>query len=443
MSGVELLVSYGPALASYAPLMDFPSLLVTIVLPLVQVGRPAEHPLLDRVADRSLSVEVREEALMRVAESDRWLSYEQVSGLRNMIRRTWQGDYVRCLSRTDDRALEELEEWRKRNDEIVRAEAILGIVTLGGATGSRVARQVMNDERAPATSKVAALRGLQLTKSPWARVESLRHLRTGTGISLLEALKVLRVHPDEEDLKYLVEFLARDVPGRPTTEALHLLQERTGYRMGREVKTWRYWLRLHQAEGTPFYREPSPTEEDPKTLSYFGIQILGERVCFVLDASGSMAQPMAERTGTTRGAQAVHELAALLPRLPARGGFGLVFFESAVHHYAPRLLAPESRNLNGANAWLERRSFEGGTNLFGGLEAAFALENLEEIVLLSDGAPTQGRIVDAEEILRQVRRWNRWRMLRVSAVGLGVRGRERSFLADLAEENDGSVRFLR
>ncbi|PCH78106.1 MAG: hypothetical protein COB96_05775, partial [Planctomycetota bacterium] len=66
----------------------------------------------------------------------------------------------------------------------------------------------------------------------------------------------------------------------------------------------------------------------------------------------------------------------------------------------------------------------------------------EEIILLSDGDPSVG-VRNTDEIVLAVSNANRWRNLRISAVGVGVSSRQRRFLHQLTTRNYGDLVLLR
>lgn len=78
---------------------------------------------------------------------------------------------------------------------------------------------------------------------------------------------------------------------------------------------------------------------------------------------------------------------------------------------------------------------EGASNLHDALDAALRDGNVDTIFALSDGAPTAGKLLDADDILRAVRRLNRFRRIAIHADAFG---RDSALLRDLANENRGT-----
>lgn len=402
---------------------------------------PETGALLAALREPGLRSEERRRVLELLSVRDGPLPLEPLARLARRVRGQEVAVWLRCLERTGAGALPLVRKHLRSRDPWVRAEAVYAGVVLDEAGGPALARTVLGDSRQPEEVRVAALRGLARRDPLFAHAEALRRLPTAGGPFLWEALAVLRRHGDLGDAPYLVDLLEEHPRGRVANETVRLLQDRTGYLVANDPREWRYWLLRHRVQGTPFRREPRPGEERPHTLSYMGVPILGERVVFVLDASGSMNEPLPERQ-RSRGEQALRELRLLLPRLPATAAFDVVFFAGGVRSFGEGRLVPrDEEHLARLDHWLDRHVFQGSTNLDAGLEAAFRPEGVEEVVVLSDGEPTAG-VTEAGRILARVDGRNRWRGVRVNAIALGAPPRARRLLARLVQRNDGVLRVV-
>ena len=397
-----------------------------------------------RLLDRSNSSEVRVRILEELAMRDGAVSWEAYEAAKSVARGPWTIDYVRLLGRAGEPALPELRKYARSRTDLIRAEAVYGLVRSDAAEGESIARERVHARNEPIEARIAALRGLADRGSILTRVESLRQLGQGVPASLqLEAIEILGRSPTDDDIPYLIDVVDQ-AEGRVQSAAVALLQRITGYRIGADARSWRYFFMKHEVEGSAFRRDAGPAEASHQTLSYMGVPIEGERIVFVLDASGSMNAPLAERTRETRGSRAVSELAELLPRLPRSASFDILFFESKIEGFSGGRLVPcEEKRIAAADAWLGERAFDGGTNLYGGLEEAFARKGVEEVILLTDGMPSVGEVQDPHRILAWVQRWNRWRKVRVSTIGLSAPRQADRFLSKLAEQNGGVYRAIR
>ncbi len=401
----------------------------------------SQQTLLSRLGERRRPLEERMVYLEELAVRGEPLPLEPLMAARSSVRGEWWIDFTRCLRLCGPGALPELHRMLKKSDPVVKAEAVYAVVNLDRGGGEGFAREVLSG-RWPVEARVAALRGLDARGSLFAHLESLRRLETAEGPLLMECLQVLRRSPSLEDAPYLVDLLHRR-EGRAANEAVRLLQQLTGYKIGRDPRSWRYWMLKHRAAGTDF-RAASPQggNGEDETITYLGVPILGEKVVFVLDSSGSMETPLPENPSKTRGSRAVEELVQLLPRLPEEAAFDVVFFETEIECFAGKLVPRDEENLSRAAGWLQRHRFVGGTNLHDGLRRAFENDGVEEIFLLSDGEPTVGELIDPGRIAARVARWNRWRNVRVNTISFGAPPEARDFLYRLASDHGGICRVI-
>ena len=395
-----------------------------------------------KMADPGVPMQVRVQILEELAERKGALNYELLEDSKAVARGEWVADYVRCLGRAGEEALPDLEKYARSRTPMIKAEAVYGMTMADQKGGDRFAMGILRNERQPTIARVAALRGLADRGSILAHVEAVRRLSTAQGALLLEAIKVIGRNPCQDDIRYLIDVVD-EREGRARHAAVLLLQEITGYKIGADARSWRYFFLKHRTEGTDFRHPKAGSGEDSDTISYMGIPLLGDKVIFVLDSSGSMNSNMGEQYGS-RGQHAVRNLVQLLPRLPQSARFDVIFFDDGVSRLSSgKLLAREESRINSATRWLENRHFDGGTNLFGGLEKAFTTEDVEEIILLTDGMPSAGSIQQPSRILSWINRRNRWKNIRISTIGLSAPGDSGRFLGKLAQQNSGVYRAIR
>ncbi len=224
-----------------------------------------------------------------------------------------------------------------------------------------------------------------------------------------------------------------------------------------DIAGWRtFWAK----EKGNFKLPPPPKKADEarRTVAgFFGIPIIGTRVVFVIDVSGSMAlasqiEGMATATGPrpkyvpTRFALAKKELIAAVRRLPGDARFNVIFFADKVDQWRTKLSDANDKNKTALETWIDTLHPDGGTNLYGGVERALSLKhavhgkrydvNVDEIFLLSDGEPSIGKIILPERIRGVVRETNRFSKVRINTVFLGTSGGS-VFMKNLAEDNHG------
>ena len=120
----------------------------------------------------------------------------------------------------------------------------------------------------------------------------------------------------------------------------------------------------------------------------------------------------------------------------------MVFFESRVRKWRPGLVTMT----DGAGGYKQEALVfvrylraEGGTNLYGGLMAAMDDEEVDAIVLLSDGDPTEGKYIVPDVILDRVLARNRTLQVSIHTIALGEEA-DRVFLKRLAVATGGTYK---
>lgn len=407
--------------------------------PYGRISEPSHAQLVVALEDRTLDAEVRISALELLAYRSEPIPYAALRGVKSLARGDAQADFARCLGLAGKKGLDDLKDMKRNRRPDVRAEVTYALVLMG-ENGEALGRHLLRDRKENHMVRIAALRALADRESPFGTVEALRRLQMEEGPMLYECLDILRRNPSRDYVAGLIELLAV-AEGRASNEVVELLQTITGYRIANDYKTWKHFYLKHKADGTEFRREPDP-DENAATLSYMGIPIYSDRVVFVLDSSSSMNSVLPEQRTQTRATKSVSEFVKMLPRLPDTAHFNVVFFDSEVHDFEEQMVPVTPLVLAAATDFVESNSFTGGTNLFGGLDRAFGEEEVEEILLLTDGAPSVGEITDPLRILSRVARWNRWRGNRISTISFGAPPQARAFLYRLAMENRGACRII-
>jgi Mg-chelatase subunit ChlD len=229
--------------------------------------------------------------------------------------------------------------------------------------------------------------------------------------------------------------------GRLSVDVASVLRLMTGLDYGRTPARWRaWWASEGEAFQLPSYEEALRIErqrnrraaEGRTATSFYGLQVVSDRVCFVLDISGSMQG--ANLTAAKR------ELSAALDKYPEGDQFNIVFYSSDVFPWQDGLLEMNKRNRKASLAYVDRQNAGGGTALFDALEVAFEDSLIDTIFLLSDGNPTAGRITDPNQIRAEVKRWNSARKVRINCISLGM---DSPLLRNLAADSDGQYTQVR
>ena len=201
----------------------------------------------------------------------------------------------------------------------------------------------------------------------------------------------------------------------------------TGLDHGDRPTRWRAWW---QAEGESFVLPPLEEalaaedqrelarEANPTQSMFYGIPLASDRLSFVLDISGSMSALVADgremRIDVLR-----RELVQALKGMVPGARFNLIFFSDHPDAWQDDLVDVNPDSLEEATEFIERQGAGGGTALYDALMEAYEDEQVDTIVLLSDGEPTSGRIVDTNEIVADLWARNRLRGVVFHTVAVG------------------------
>ena len=329
--------------------------------------------------------------------------------------------------------------------EPVRREAVIQLGVLRGARpeGARELLELAAD-RDPGVRQGAAVALSRLgTPQALAMLEDL--LDDPDHLVQREALLQLGARRNRATVGALLDHLPT-ARGRHRFDLLRVLRLLTGVDHGATAQRWVRWW---QAEGPSFtlpsYEEAlekekarkQRREEGATSSTFFGLQVISDRVAFVMDVSGSMS----ELSGGQRRIDAAKEqLIGALERYPEGGLFNLLFFSSGVDSWSDEAVEMDRRSREEALEYTVRQKPGGATAVFTALELAFEDREVDTIYLLTDGVPSAGRITDAARIREEVRRWNESRGVVIHGIAVGMKS---PLLEGLAEDTGGNYTFVR
>jgi hypothetical protein len=263
---------------------------------------------------------------------------------------------------------------------------------------------------------------------------------------------------DKAVVPVLVERLRRET-GRLVGDVVRALETLTGEAVGRDPDLWASWWST-KGPGLALGPRPAPDRfgrfrratrpasaadaDDRRTAAFYRLPIQSTQLAFLFDFSGSMRDPGRAGAKDSKADAARTEFAQVAAAL-AKG----TVFDLFVHRYlgeyppAPRLtralgtLSPAGpASARKAGDWLAKEVPRGFGAFYDGL-VAVAGEEVDTIVLLSDGVPSMGTYDRGFRLLDEWVRANRFRRVAVDTVLVGTKGTDREFMAALAEASGG------
>ncbi|MFN0058964.1 MAG: VWA domain-containing protein [Planctomycetota bacterium] len=318
---------------------------------------------------------------------------------------------------------------------------------------------------------------LAMSKVPAAYRAVLQNLYDKEHGVVLAAIDALKARNETSSVSYLIDALEfQEESNRASGVVAHRLRDLLTKLAGLNFYTAREWKRFWAEHGQGF-KKPTKAEREqleaeerakrggtevvrPNPPKFFGIEVLSQRVVFLLDVSMSMAEkdavPAGESDGKnggkpgelpesrTRLKRLQQELDRMIASLPSDTQFTVISFSSGVTRWNGSLQPATDANKASARTFIGRFKAEGETWTDDALKAAFAVRDAHTIFLLSDGAPVRNEVVmDVPAVLDWLRDENRFRRLQINTIGFaGTQKSIGDFLREIARNHRGIYQEL-
>jgi hypothetical protein len=263
-------------------------------------------------------------------------------------------------------------------------------------------------------------------------------LDSGPLLVRIAVIKAMGRISDGAVVPILIERLARE-SGRAAWEIARALKKHTGTYFGIDFNLWSKWLKLRSGAGAGVPLTVDSWQLESKTdtrYSFYGLPLDSHAVIFVLDVSGSMQGVKIKRLR--------EEFSNTLSQLSDDHSVNVIFFNNAINKWRDRLLPGRVRDKRYGTSFgklvIQVPDPAGGTNLYGALMAALEDEEADTVVLLTDGEPTTGAIVDSEAILDEVMKRNRLVQTTIHTIAIG--SADPGLLKNLADRTGGLFKSL-
>ncbi len=328
----------------------------------------------------------------------------------------------------------------------VRAEAIhsLGCLLDDAAVGAAAA--VLRGDRAD-RPRVAAAGVLQAHPAPEGTEHLLVVLRDRSWTVRMACAAALgrQVSPlssARAAARALVRSIQDESRVRVREEMATSLFLLTGIDFGPAPDRWKAW---HAEAGDTFRppdRPPRRAELVPggTRADLLDLPTASDHVTFVLDGSHSMNDAIRFGVDTRKRDLLVAAFERALARMPEPSWVNLIPFGTEPDAYKSALVRATPQARRAAVRFLDKRLPDGRTNIYDSLVLAFADPGVDTIVLVTDGAPSEGARTTRTGILEGLADLNRFRLVRVHTVEIGAANtskRWRGFLRQIADATGG------
>jgi len=287
----------------------------------------------------------------------------------------------------------------------------------------------------PATIEIAQVLSASVISTNWR--EAIRRIPFS------------RTLPDDVSLPQLIEALSiwtnRGLAGgasrRVEAALVEELELRSGKRLGFAPERWAFWWKATRGTLPANGAGEGGQAEAQTRATFFGLRPWTDRVIFVIDRSGSMADDFGTGAGS-RYEEAVRQLGVFLEQLGPRTRFGVILFSDQPRRFGSELRQATPGGISAALAWARQLGPQGGTQLRPAIEMAMELhprsgqpdlERLEAdtLIVLCDGATAEG----AGWVKPLFQAVGKEACLRIDCVQIGSGGN--GTLEALAEESGG------
>lgn len=321
--------------------------------------------------------------------------------------------------------------------------------------------------------RLVTLQGLAQRKDPTTVDLCIKALKEKGWPHRLAAAEALAGIGDPSAIAPLVDAIAVE-EGRLIEDYADALAALTGEQLGAEPAAWRAWYEDNKEKLAEQGAKPKNTKRvkklDRTVVDFYGVKTRSRRVMFLIDISGSMKDPLEEEPrGPTTGDEeeemlkgpkievAKRLLKQAIRNLSEETYFNIITFNHVVKTFQPTMIEAKQDNKNAAYLMINDLEPMGATFTYGALKESFRLggrgvsdraydPGVDTIILLSDGAPTNDDIDNAEpmepkKILEQVQEWNGLSKVKIHTIAIdpGLSGGGfHKFMKALAAQNGGT-----
>jgi hypothetical protein len=242
------------------------------------------------------------------------------------------------------------------------------------------------------------------------------------------------------------------------------------------VDKWREFWEKEKGSIKLAQKNTEPKKTGDTVGGLFGIPVQGSRVLFIVDLSRSMTFEMDPEFKLPSGKRptrmefAQEALRKVIQEMPEATKFNFITYNGnpKAEVWNKDMIAATAKNKEKALKFVEAFRPDGGTNMWAGLEEGLKMKSLvygdryettvDEMFVVSDGAPSVGDIVDAQEILNLVTETNRFSKVRINTIFMTsdneeerninrMGGRKQSLLPDelmekMAKQNGGTFKNI-
>lgn len=407
-------------------------------------GEEALEVLHGKLALRSKSDLVRERAGEALGRAERQVECEEL--LRTLgdkepaVRRMalWSVERLAEAARLGDEDRDDVAKLVDKaakgdRDGAARGAALIALAALGdGRAPERIEAALGDRDRAVRCGALMALGVL-------GEAGGAERIVDGLGAEPHRALRIaavrgLEAQADRSALLALAALLEAESEIRIQQIVVAALRGLTGEGIGRNARAWQGFAQGLPEDWQP-QRSPSAIEAGDTAARLAGLPILSDSLTVLIDMSGSMWTDRGD--GRTLKDLVEVELNRFFELLPDGARFNLIPYATEPQAWQKKLVPASKKNRRAALDWFEKSRLRGRGNVWDAIELALEDEDVDTLIVLTDGAPTGGPHWDMRLIPDLLIERNRFRHVAFDVILTDPRSSLEKRWADLAGRSGG------
>jgi hypothetical protein len=311
---------------------------------------------------------------------------------------------------------------KKDRDGAVRGAALLAYGALGTPDEAMaLANIVVEDRLAAARCGVAQIAPLLAGHSADGAFDLLRRLASAKEFSVRRAavtgLGKLGTKPG---VTLLITRLEAEQRPRIRWAIVDTLQRLSGMKYRLDIRPWMKWLDEIGDDWTPVIQEAEQGKADrgDATIAFSGLPILSDRVCFLIDLSGSIWTKQAD--GTIPKDIVGERLQFAIDRLSEDTLFNVIPYINDPVPWMEEVQKAKPKTREAAKEFFTDCRARGAGNVYGAIQLALLDPNVDTIIILTDGAPSGGHRWNLELMVNLLVEQNRFRCVTYDTLLVGA-----------------------
>lgn len=213
------------------------------------------------------------------------------------------------------------------------------------------------------------------------------------------------------------------------------LQELSGMKHRVNQAAWQRWLDTLPADWAPASEAGAAELGDERTAAEFaGLRLLSANLAFLIDLSGSIWN---EKNGKLPKDVAGEHLNDALDHLGEGVLFNVIPYTNDPHPWEDELVAAKAKTVGAAKAYYADCRERGAGNVYDAIRLALEDERVDDLVILTDGAPSGGTRWNLNLMVPQLLEANRYRSVVFDSLLVGANGGLVRHWERLARESGG------